>query len=168
MPSVRGGTNGNTSTGRDPKAQVIDTLFGRAQTSAESLAGSDIVDDFAMAEPTRGAAASGAPAMTPAVDADAVLDALASTSAVLHNIAFTLEPLGYADKLAIAQHFVDDKQALLQSADVTEVDRWGPVIVAQRSVVGRAAQGCQRTLAYRANHDFSPTNIKNGHPRPRC
>ena len=63
-----------------------------------------------------GAAASGAPAKTPAVDADTVLDALASTSAVLH------------------------------------------------CVVGRAAQGCQRTLAYLASRGFSPTNVKHGHP----
>ena len=73
-------------------------MFGRAQTSAEALADSDIVDDFALAEANRDQAASRA---TPA-DADAVLDALASTSAVLHNLAFTLEPWGCAATLASA------------------------------------------------------------------
>ena len=164
VPTVSGGTSGNTSTGRDPHAQVVDAFFGQSQTSAEALADSDIVDDFALAEANRGAAASGAPAKAPAVDADTVLDALASTSAVLHNMAFALEPWGYATKLTSAQHFVDDKQTLLQNADVTEFDRWARVIVAQRSVVGRAANGCQHMLAYLGSRGFSPTTIKNGHP----
>ncbi len=149
--------------GRAPENQMADAWTGHAPTADEELAGSDVVDAFALAEVGSGAATHKAPA----IDADAVLDALASTSAVLHTMAMLLEPWGYAPKLTIAQQFVDDKQTQLYSAEINEFDRWAPVIVAQRGVVGRAAKGCQATLGYLENRGLTPANVQSGHPAPQ-
>lgn len=155
--------SGNVNRGRDPEDQLADLWRGQAPTADEELTGSDVVDDFALTE-----AGSAAPnAKGPAVDVDVVLDALASTSAILHNMAMLVEPWGYAPKLTNAQQFVDGKQTLLYSADIYELERWAPVIVAQRNVVGLAAKGCQATLGYLENRGITPANVQSGHPAPR-
>ncbi len=163
QPAPKPKGSDNVNRGRDPEDQLADFWRGQAPSADEELAGSDVVDDFALAE--AGGAAPAAKA--PAVDADAVLDALASTSAILHNMGLALEPWGYASKLTNAQHFVDEKQTRLYSAEISEYDRWAPVIVAQRTVVGHAAKGCQATLGYLENRGITPANVQSGHPAPR-